>query len=477
MPWYWPVFALSPNQYRGTLSPEYFASSTGVVTMDLYFSPQGNDDDNGTGPATAKKTVSAANKFLADSAKPGDRLLFRADGQFPGTLEIGCRFPLHVGTYDGNVRATILSGASNGLNYSGTGGLFVRGLKLVGDGQSTDPLHTGFNVGAEAAGLDFEDVEASGYTFANMLLMGDLRDVTVRKAYLHHSANGLFVSAPTVRGLRVLNSEIAHNGVPHNPQSSGFGLSINGTEEIEVAGNHIHHNSGTGGGSGCMVYLCRHFDIHHNRVEDNNDPNPDTGDGQGIVADDSWEGWIGSNDIRCNLNGGIQLHDELQGSSPSDITIRGNYIEGCVIGLSHQGGAGNVLWEGNEVICVTRAAYMAAIDVYRAEVGTRFRRNILRAEGGALLLMMDQGLGGATFDLDDWRSQTPVFVSRGRGFTSLAALLAAEPLGIQQAGKKSKPKGKLAKLLPGQPARSTTRGERIREMLANVRKHAGKGVV
>lgn len=420
--------------------------------MDLYLNPTSGDDTaDGQSPATAFRTLEHLSRYVRDFAPGALSLRLRAGAPHVGTLDLSHPYPVSILPYDGDT-ATIQSGNANGFDYAGLGGLTVQGLRCVGSGQPSEGLHAGINVNARAANLHFEKVQATGYGFAGMLLMGDLDGVFVRKSTLDHNGNGYFVSGPRVRNLTVTGSTIAYNSLPHR-WGSGFGLSINGAENIEVAGNHIHHNGIAGGGgcSGLMFYLCYGFHAHHNRIADNTDTSG-LGDGQGAVVDNSRLGIVESNWILRCLNGGIQVHDEFDDNPPSDLTIRDNYVEGCAVGLSHQGGAGNILWSNNEVICIASGRYMTAIDLHRANAGTRFRRNILKAEGGALLLMADGGVGGATFGGDDWQSAKPAFVARERGFTSLAALLAAEPLGLNS--RAGKPKGKPVTFLPGRPERN-----------------------
>lgn len=401
---------------------------------NYHLAATGDDANDGLAHATAWRTLDRLNRHLAEAARPGDQHLLRAGQTFPGSLLDPCPFPHTLAHYDGDARAVVLSGPRNGLDYGGTGGLRVRGIDFKGAPVlESGVFHAGISVGAEATDLEFEDVGAEGYGLAGLLLMGgDLRDVTIRRGHFRKNANGVFTSGPAIYGLRVLDCEIDHNDL-HYPDSSGFGLSINGTEDIEVAGCHIHRNGlqATGGGSGCMVYLCRRFRIHHNRVEGNRDGGKT--DGQGIVADDSQIGEIHDNECRDNIQG-IEIHDDswITGRPPRDIAVYRNVLEQNVVGLATQKGAGSITWEANEVHCECRdGQYRTAIDLHEPGPGTRFRRNTLRAEDGALLLMAAAGIGGASFDGDIWRSRTPAYVARERGFTSLAELLAAEPLALR----------------------------------------------
>lgn len=397
--------------------------------MDFHFDPtNGNDAFDGSAERPWA-TLSKANRILFDSA-PGTRLLFRSGTEFRGTLEIGCAAPVAISTYGGDARATIASDSDNALNYWGTGGLTVRNLKLVGTGDG-DTYHAGARIAANARGITLENVEATGYRLGGVLLMGgDLRDVTLRRCFLHHNANGLFVSGPTVRGLRVLDTECSDNDI-QNHSSSGFGMSINGAEDIEISGCRVHRNgrNATGGGSGLMLYLCRHAVIRHTEAHDNLDPNPETGDGQGIVIDDSWDVLVEACHAHRNGNGGIQIHDEFQGSSPRNVTVRSCTLEDNVVGIDSQGGAGGLLWEGSHVRCTSRdGKYRVAANLHLPSPGTRFHGGRLEAQDGAHLLVAEVGLGRTAFEGVAWSSRTPSIVVRGVKYTSIAAALRAEPL-------------------------------------------------
>ncbi len=389
----------------------------------VYLKPDGDDAKDGVSHDTAWSSVSRVNRFLREEAGPGDRVLIRSGGVYRGSLEVACPFPISFDRYDGKARPVLISEDRDGLSYSGTGGFRVRGLAFQGSNGHVEANHAGVSVGAEARDLEIDDVEASGYMLAGILLNGgEQRDVTIRGGILHHNANGLHVSGPSIRDLRILDVEASDNDL-RNPLVSGFGMSINGVEGVQVIGGKVFRNGrrGLGGQSGLMFYLCRNFTARHVQAWDNHDPNPQTGDGQGIVADDSWEGVIEHCDVRRNMNGGIQIHDEFQGSSPRNIVVRDNYVEDNIVGLDHQGGAGNILWENNVVVCRSSdGAYRAALGFYDPRPGVRFRLNTFQAYDGAHLLVSDLGLRGVTFDQDKWLSDRPSFLVRGIQYLSLA---------------------------------------------------------
>lgn len=120
-----------------------------------------------------------------------------------------------------------------------------------------------------------------------------------------------------------------------------------------------------------------------------------------------------------------------------------------------------MLWDGNEVTCLARGEYMTALDLHRPNA-TRFRGNRFRAEDGAWLLSAALGPGGATFARDEWTAKNPLFVSRGRGFTTLTALLAAEPLTAAARARKSR----AVKLLPGTAYRAERKENRLKLLKA-----------
>ena len=439
--------------------------------MAFYLDPVGGDDTQlGLSHDTAWKTLGRLQSHLREQSQAHVAVLLRAGQTFAGSIDALGPFALDVGTYDGDAPATIRSGRLNAVNYGcpdpEVGRLRLRNLKLEGAGGPVEDLHAGVRCDARAQGSEIEHVEAVGYTFAGVLLQGELRGTTLRKLNLHGNANGLFVAGfvggPTVRGLGVLDCDFWENSLL-NPQSCGFGASICGAEGIEVAYCRARRNGWTasGGGSGLMLYLCQHAQVRHSDFLDNKDPNPETGDGQGCVIDDSWDVEVSRCEAHRNGGGGIQIHDEFRGTSPRHVTVWGCAAADNVVCYSHQGGAGNVLWDNNEAYCSSRdGAYRVALDLHLPAAGTRFTRNRFEAQDGAVLFQAAGGLGrGVTFHGDEWRSRSPSFLVEGKGYATLAAALEAAGLGAAVAA---------ARVPVANGPRHSPRNAQLRELLAGL---------
>lgn len=432
---------------------------------EFYVSSQnGNDTHDGKSHAQAWKTLARLQRHLNESAAPGDSYLLRAGETFPGSLDYFRAFRGVFGVYDGDARPTVLSGASNGLNFGGSAGLTVRGWKFQGRDGLVKDNHAGLNVGADTEGVEIDGVEAAGYMLGGIFLGGNLRGVTVRRSHLHDNANGLFVSVHSLYGLRLFDSWFDDNGDLNNPLSNGFGASINGVQNVEVSGCKARRNGrrATGGGSGMMLYLCKHATVRHCEFSDNTDPNPETGDGQGLVLDNTESALVEFNECHRNGNGGIQIHSEFDAFEPRNITVRSNFAYDNTVGLSTQGGFGNLLWEGNHVRCDSGdGAYRVAVDVHLAGPDTRFWRNTLEASRGAWLLNAAAGLDNMTFLGGDWVAAVPVFGVRDRTYGSLADALRASQIGTSASGRQSTPNVRFAN--------SNDRKTRLKSFLESLR--------
>lgn len=417
----------------------------------------GNDAADGLSHATAWKTLDRLQQHASESAAPGDVYWLRAGESFDGSLGSGMP-DLTLATYDGDAPATIHSGVHNGLEWWGTSGLTVRGIRFVGDGPASPETAAGVYVSGQRGtrGVRLVDVEATGYGLAGTVLEGIMEDVEVVRARLHHNANGLHVSgflSPVpadhvydplrplsldgtsgVVGLKVRDTEASDNAL-FNRMCCGYGLHLVGAQNVEIAGCRMRKNGNVGtpgdgvtfGHGGVLLWRCRQAVVRHCHTEDTTDP---TGlDGQGICTDDS-EDMLIEYCTALRDREGFRVHSEREFVSRR-VVIRHNIATDCVSGLSAFAHDGDVWFQDNDVSCHGRdGRFRKCVDIWDVNGLTHFAGNRIAAHDGALLLQADgpAGLRHARFAASNvWDAPHPAFVVRGRWHTSLAAALAAEP--------------------------------------------------
>jgi len=181
-------------------------SSTAPATT-YYVSPSGNDNNPGTSPAQAWKTIDKVNT-VAFSA--GDSILFEGgqtfSGQFVFDNEAGTSTsPITVSSY-GTGRATLSNptmgvegSPSTGLGIYDNAGFEINNLILVGPGNEGDRWSENVGVRLEAdlgtagARVDYiriDNVEVSNYSGYGILIYGvgysGFRDVAITNCVLHH---------------------------------------------------------------------------------------------------------------------------------------------------------------------------------------------------------------------------------------------------------------------------------------------------
>ncbi|MCW5897950.1 MAG: right-handed parallel beta-helix repeat-containing protein [Flavobacteriales bacterium] len=90
-----------------------------LYAVTYYVSPNGNDNNNGTSPATAWRTVQRAQQ-VTQTMQPGDRILFERGGLYPGMLSLNASGtaanPMVFGAY-GTGEKPIISGGVPVVNW------------------------------------------------------------------------------------------------------------------------------------------------------------------------------------------------------------------------------------------------------------------------------------------------------------------------------------------------------------------------
>jgi hypothetical protein len=162
------------------------AVNQAVSGAHYYVSPSGNDENPGSTPARAWRTVEKANTAIL---KAGDHLLFEGGKTFRGTLQLGRNV---VGTINDSIvvssygtgRAVIDGDAGSGITIEQSEGLVIDDLIVLGSGRKSGNVQ---GVGVLVAGarqVRINRVEASGFQRAGIEFRG-CTDIRIIGCHVH----------------------------------------------------------------------------------------------------------------------------------------------------------------------------------------------------------------------------------------------------------------------------------------------------
>jgi hypothetical protein len=141
-----------------------------ALAVTYYVSPSGDDSHSGTSAQTAWQTIGKVNII---DLKPGDKVLFEGDHDYPGNLLLTAEDtgtptqPVVIGSY-GSGRARIKAGNGSGVTVQNAGGVEVKDLIVMGDDYKTN-VGSGIKIVNELPNnqkleyIRVHNVEASGF--------------------------------------------------------------------------------------------------------------------------------------------------------------------------------------------------------------------------------------------------------------------------------------------------------------------------
>ncbi len=330
-----------PAPTEGTLSG---ASASGVT---YYVSPTGNNNNAGTSPAKAWKTIAKVN---GKAFNAGDRILFKGGAVFNGNLAFNAldkgspSAPIVVGSY-GTGRATISAGAGTAISLYNTAGFEIRSLHVVGSGRTLN-TGSGVSVYADLAGgvklpyIRVDSVEANGFGQYG-IVMGSWNgttgytDVRVTNASSHDNALAgvaTYAQLPYAHQNVYFGHLLAYNnsGVATLTTNSGSGILmggvLGGTIERSVAHGNGWLCTAAGGPVGIWTYDSDGIVIQYNESYDNRTGGP--ADGGGFDLDQNVRrSTVQYNYSHGNDGPGFLLAHAPNNTSHADNTVRYNVSE------------------------------------------------------------------------------------------------------------------------------------------------------
>ena len=313
-----------------------------------YVSNAGDDNQSGTSPATAWRSLTRAN---AQQYVPGDRLLLAGGQTFAGGLYLPDNTqgtpeqPIIISSY-GPGRATIASGLGAGFYGHNLGGIELRRLSFVGAGRLSN-VSDGISFYLDAPQttrrhLRFDSLDVRGYRDWGLVVgswAGKSGYADVRITNCSSSANGqggIFSYAEALNAHRdwyVGNCQTFDNAgrADITTTNTGNGIVLSGIDgaliERCTAYNNGWLNANPGGGPvGIWGYACNRLVIqysesHHNRTGTAHD-------GGGFDLDGGCTNSVIQYNYSHDNEGPGYLLAQYHGAAPMhDLTIRYNVSE------------------------------------------------------------------------------------------------------------------------------------------------------
>lgn len=405
-----------------------------VVTaagVTYYVSVSGNNNNAGTSPAKAWRTIGKVNEktFAA-----GDRVLFEGGSMFGGALtftaaEKGSAVaPIVLSSY-GVGRAIINGGNGSAITLYNTSGYELRSINVVGSGRTTNS-GSGVNVYADLAGgvklpyIRIDSVEASGFGKFG-IAVGSWNNTTgftdVRVTYASTHDNGQagvtsYAQAPYAHRSFYVGHVVAYNnsGVPGLSVNSGSGIVMGGVTgaviERSVAHNNGALNSAAEGPVGIWTYdsdsvVIQHNESHHNRTNG-------TADGGGYDLDQNTRNSI----VQYNYSHDNDGPGFLLAHSPNNTNHGGNTVRYNISqndGRKNAAGAiviwgrtiGAEIYNNSVYLKPSASGASRAINVHNVTIPTQdvknvhIRNNAFFADSGATMLWVSADQLNGAIDL------------------------------------------------------------------------------
>jgi peptidoglycan/LPS O-acetylase OafA/YrhL len=351
-----------------------------------YVSPSGDDDNPGTFPDAAWRTLDRVNRT---SLGAGDCVCLEGGQSFTGCLRLdrgaagSPSRPISIGSY-GSGRATILAGDGSGIHVRDTMGVSIHDVIVAGSGSGTNG-GSGIVFENDLAGdlklpfIRIDRVEVSGFGDYGVLVVGGrgksgFRDIRITNVVAHDNAlAGIYVRGKFSRyaaGYAHENVYVGTCQAHDNPGVAGTGRENSGSGIVvsNVEGGVIEHcaawqngrccDSAAGGPVGVWVWDANNVTVQCNESYGNVAGGPDDGGGfdlDGGVTnsvmqynyshDNDGPGYMlcqfasarrfGSNVVRYNISqndgrknryGGIHLHDDNYAGGVRDCQIYNNTV-------------------------------------------------------------------------------------------------------------------------------------------------------
>jgi hypothetical protein len=423
----------------GTAAPQTIAKPN----TTYFVSPQGNDHNTGTSPATAWRTINQVNSV---EFRPGDRILFEGGDTFSGNLAFDSQDmgPITVGSY-GTGLATIDAGDQTGILVSDAGHFTIADLDLIGSGYATnesDGLRfTSDLPGVVQSGFTVSKVAVSSFGQVGVDFLGsngsrDFDNVSVSYVSADDNGNG----GVQLQGQgQARDIYIGHVQAIHNAGSasidSGYGILVFGASDVvierSVTGDNGWLPGNHGETGGIEAIADNRVLLQYNESYSNHAGNSD---GDGIILDVTNDSIMQFNYTHDNDGAGLFLYAETGGTSTDNI-VRYNISQNDA---RTQQDTYSGIFVGNDVIdadiynntvfmAASATSSPAAIRLISLGGSIHVQNNIFQTTGGVPAVYWDGTGTDVLFQGNDyWSGKQPLSIQwNGTTYQTLKAWRAA----------------------------------------------------
>jgi hypothetical protein len=277
------------------------ATSVSTIQPTLYYiSLLGDDNNSGTSPTSAWRSLSKANSM---TFAPGDQILLEGGSTFTGQLYFDANDqgsatnPITIGSYGGEP-ATINAGTNTGLFIYNSAGYHLSDLNLVGSGVATNTgngisFYNDLGGNVKLDGITINNVEVSGFRNYGVVIgawnnQSGYNNIRVTNVATHDNGKGglsTYAQAPNANENVYIAHVKAYNnlGLPgvSNPTGNGIVLGNvnNGVIERSIAYNNGAQNNSINGPVGIWTYDSNGIVIQYNESYNNRTGGKADGDG------------------------------------------------------------------------------------------------------------------------------------------------------------------------------------------------------
>jgi len=206
-----------------------------------YVSTSGSDNNTGTSPSEAWKTIDKINKT---DFEPGDQILFEGGETFIGTIYLNyndngtSQDKIQIGSY-GNGRATINAQTKSGLIAFDCHDISIGNLNFTGNGRLDGNTGNGvvFN---NCSNILVDGIEISGFQHSGLKLESTGENLKLKNVYSHNNGYaGIYVSGASKTA--ITNAYIGYCITDNNPgdptvtdNHSGNGIFVYNASDIII---------------------------------------------------------------------------------------------------------------------------------------------------------------------------------------------------------------------------------------------------
>jgi len=410
---------------------------------DYHLSPEGSDENPGTSPDRAWKTLAKAN---AATLAPGDKILLQGGATFEGTLEIKHsgtpEKPILVSSYS-NGRATIQAGTARGILAKNQSGIEISNLIVSGAGADKNKTDGIAFLSDRATGerlphIRIDKVKVSGFGQSGITIEAEkqigFRDVRITNVSAHDNGfagiNSGGYCPLDFKGWSHADVYVGHCtafnnlGIPEKMENhSGNGIIMGGIDGLSIERcmayeNGRRCNAKVGGPVGIWAWDSTRVIIQHN-ISHHNKTGKGSIDGGGFDFDGGVTHSImqynysyendGAGYLICQYDGARPFHDNVVRYNISHNDGRAHGYGGIHI-YSHKPGELKRIdvYQNTIVISPPASGTPAAVHFQTAATEIRFLNNLFVSSGGVPLVKSGVEKSGALFAGNAYWSGTDV---------------------------------------------------------------------